>query len=69
VAAEIARNEKLVQKLRGQIEGKEKKLSTASFVEKAPADVVQRERESLTQLQEQRASVQAALENLSKLGK
>ena len=67
VAAEITRNEKLAQKLRGQIEGKEKKLSTASFVEKAPAEVVQRERESLTQLQEQLASVQAALENLRKL--
>ncbi|MCU0980723.1 MAG: class I tRNA ligase family protein, partial [Pirellulaceae bacterium] len=67
VPAEIARNEKLAQKLRGQIEGKEKKLSTASFVEKAPAKVVQSERESLGQLQEQLAAVQAALENLKQL--
>ncbi|HPM79098.1 MAG TPA: valine--tRNA ligase [Candidatus Anammoximicrobium sp.] len=67
VAAEIARNEKLTQKLRGQIVGKERKLSTASFVEKAPAEVVQRERESLKQLQEQLAAAQAALENLRKL--
>jgi valyl-tRNA synthetase len=67
VAAEIARNEKLAQKLRGQIEGKEKKLSTASFVEKAPAKVVQSERDSLAQLQEQLAAVQAALENLKQL--
>jgi valyl-tRNA synthetase len=67
VAAEIARNEKLVQKLRSQIEGKEKKLTTASFVERAPADVVQREREGLVQLQEQLASVHAALESLKKL--
>jgi len=67
VAAEIARNEKLVQKLRGQIEGKEKKLATASFVERAPADVVQREREGLVQLQEQLASVHAALDSLNKL--
>lgn len=69
VPAEIARNAKLAQKLRGQIEGKEKKLSTPSFVEKAPAEVVQRERESLAQLQEQLASVQATLENLKKLGR
>ncbi len=67
VAAEIARNEKLTQKLRGQIEGKERKLSTASFVEKAPAEVVQRERESVKQLQEQLSAAQAALENLRKL--
>ncbi len=67
VAAEIARNEKLAQKLRGQIEGKEKKLTNASFVEKAPPQVVQNERESLAQLQDQLASVQAALENLQKL--
>ncbi len=67
VAAEITRNEKLAQKLRVQIEGKQNKLSTASFVEKAPAEVVQRERDSLTQLQEQLASARAALENLTKL--
>ena len=67
VPTEIARNEKLTQKLRGQIEGKQKKLSTASFVEKAPAEVVQRERESLVQLQEQLAAVETALENLKKL--
>ncbi len=67
VAAEIARNEKLTQKLRGQVVGKERKLSTASFVEKAPAEVVQRERESLKQLQEQLSAAQAALENLRKL--
>ena len=66
VPAEIARNEKLAQKLLGQIQGKEKKLSTASFVEKAPAKVVQSERESLVQLQEQLAAVQATLENLRK---
>jgi valyl-tRNA synthetase len=67
VAAEIARNEKLVQKLAGQIAGKEKKLATASFVERAPAAVVQGERDSLAQLQEQRAAVLAALDHLKQL--
>ena len=53
VEAEIVRNEKLEQKLCGQIEGKQKKLSNAGFVERAPAEVVQREQESLVQLQQQ----------------
>jgi valyl-tRNA synthetase len=64
VDAEIARNEKLLQKLRGQIQGKEKKLANANFVDRAPAEVVQRERESLQQLGQQLATVQATLERL-----
>src|SRR5690606_30390129 len=52
VAKEIDRNTKQEQKLLGLIEAKEKKLSSAAFVDKAPADVVQKERESLTQLKE-----------------
>ncbi|MEZ6110626.1 MAG: class I tRNA ligase family protein [Pirellulaceae bacterium] len=64
VAAEIERNEKLREKLLGQIGGKEKKLSNASFVDRAPADVVQKERDSLADLQSQLATVEAALETL-----
>ena len=64
VDAEIARNEKLEAKLNGLIQGKDKKLANAGFVERAPAEVVQRERESLEQVKEQLASVQAALDNL-----
>jgi valyl-tRNA synthetase len=66
VEAEIARNEKQEEKLKSQIGGKEKKLSNASFVQRAPADVVQRERDSLVQAKEQLASVQVTLENLRK---
>ncbi len=64
VGAEIARNEKQGQRLLGQIQGKEKKLANANFVERAPAEVVERERNSLAQLKEQLASVQAILANL-----
>jgi valyl-tRNA synthetase len=64
VSAEIERNEKLEQKLRSQIQGKESKLANAGFVQRAPADVVQRERESLAQLHGQLATVQAALTKL-----
>ncbi len=67
VPAEIDGKEKLEQKLLGQIRSKEGKLSNAGFAERAPADVVQRERESLAQLQEQLAAVQAALAELRRL--
>ena len=64
VDAEIARNEKQQQKLQGQIKGKEKKLANGNFVDRAPADVVQRERDSLVQLREQLESVESALASL-----
>ena len=47
VPAEIARNEKEEQKLLGLIKGKESKLSNASFVERAPPEVVAAERQAL----------------------
>ncbi len=62
--AEIARNEKLLQKLDGQIQAKQKKLANEAFVQRAPAHVVQNERDGLAQLEQQRATVQAALANL-----
>ena len=64
--AEIERNEKLKQELMGMIQGKEKKLANESFVQRAPADVVQRERDSLAELKEQLKSVLAALDELRK---
>jgi valyl-tRNA synthetase len=68
VAAEIARNTAQEKKLVGLIEGKQKKLANASFVEKAPPDVVQNERESLLQLQQQLAAVRQSLAELSNAG-
>jgi valyl-tRNA synthetase len=64
VAKEIDRNEKEAQKLQGLIVAKEKKLSNASFVDRAPADVVEKEREGLAQLKEQLEAVQSALGDL-----
>ena len=66
VGAEIAKNEKEEQRLIGQIKGKESKLSNESFVSRAPANVVQAEREGLAQYQEQLASVRATLALLRK---
>jgi valyl-tRNA synthetase len=66
VPAEIAKNEKEEQKLLGLIKGKEAKLGNASFVDRAPAAVVETERAGLAQYQEQLASVRAALVTLRK---
>ena len=67
VGAEKARNQKQLQKLEGMIVGKEKKLSNPNFVDRAPADVVQRERESLVQLKQQLDSVKSALDALEQM--
>jgi valyl-tRNA synthetase len=64
VSAEIARNEQQEKKLLGLIAGKEKKLSNEDFVAKAPADVVERERDSLAQLKQQLVTVRDALVEL-----
>ncbi|MDG2381869.1 MAG: valine--tRNA ligase [Pirellulaceae bacterium] len=64
VEAEIERNAKQESKLLGMISGKEKKLSNESFVQRAPAEVVQREQEGLETLKQQLASVREALEKL-----
>ena len=64
VEAEIERNEKLLQKLQGQIQGKQKKLANENFVARAPEEVVQREREGLMKLEEEVSSVAKSLETL-----
>jgi valyl-tRNA synthetase len=66
VGAELAKNEQEEKKLLGFIKAKETKLANESFVARAPASVVQAERDGLAQLQEQLASVRAALAALRK---
>jgi valyl-tRNA synthetase len=66
VGAELAKNEQQEQKLVGLIKAKEGKLKNESFVSRAPANVVQAERDSLAQLEEQLASVRATLAALRK---
>jgi valyl-tRNA synthetase len=66
VKAELAKNEKEEQRLLGQIKAKEGKLNNESFVSRAPASVVQAERDGLAQFQEQLTSVRAALAALRK---
>jgi valyl-tRNA synthetase len=64
VDAEIARLEKELGKLTQNATAKETKLANANFTGRAPAEIVQRERDSLAQLNNQAASVQAALGKL-----
>jgi valyl-tRNA synthetase len=66
VEAETLRLEKQLERLSGMIAGKEKKLSNTSFVDKAPAAVVLKERESLQQLREQLDNVRTSLAALGK---
>ena len=53
VEAEIARKKQEMEKLAGFIAAKEKKLENKNFVDRAPAEVVQKERDSLNDLQSQ----------------
>ena len=61
VHAEITRNEQQEQKLTGMVQGKEKKLANDNFLQRAPADVVQRERDTLAELKAQLKSVESTL--------
>jgi len=63
--AELARLEKQAGRLAKGISGIEKKLASEGFLTKAPADVVQRERQRLGGLKEELAAVKASLEALS----
>ncbi len=65
-AAELAKSEKEREKLREMIAAKDKKLQNASFVDRAPADVVQRERDSLKEMQERLASIEQFITQLEK---
>ncbi len=65
VEAERARKAQEMAKLDTMIESKKKKLSNKSFVEKAPAAVVEKERESLRELEAQRDAAAAVLARLA----
>jgi valyl-tRNA synthetase len=66
--AEKARLAKEVGKLEGEISKVEKKLSNPKFVEKAPDEVVQGEREKVAESKEKLEKVQVALNRLAEIG-
>jgi valyl-tRNA synthetase len=65
VAAERAKKREEKAKIEARIASQEKKLANESFVQRAPAAVVEKEREALRALQEQHAATVAALERLA----
>ncbi|MEI8213987.1 MAG: valine--tRNA ligase [Planctomycetota bacterium] len=67
IAAEISRNEKLLANLIKQIQGKEGRLSNEAFVGKAPPDIIEKERQALSDLIAQRAATEQALERLKQM--
>jgi valyl-tRNA synthetase len=66
VVAELARKREDLAKLEARIAAQEKRLANESFVRRAPAAVVEKEREALRALQEQRAATAAAVEWLAR---
>jgi valyl-tRNA synthetase len=66
VAAELERNQKLLEKLEKQIQGKSQQLNNQSFISRAPAEIVEKERQGLLELERQRDSVRAAIEGLQR---
>ncbi len=64
VDAERKRNEQEKVRLEGLIAAKHKKLENASFVQRAPAAVVESERAALKELEDQYAAVNAVIERL-----
>ncbi|MDR0870768.1 MAG: valine--tRNA ligase [Planctomycetaceae bacterium] len=64
VPAEITKLEKELEKLDGLIESRNRKIADESFIAKAPAAVVAKERDALASLQQQRTSATEALAKL-----
>ena len=64
IAAEIARLSKELARIQGAMHGKMQQLGNEKFMERAPADVIAKEKGALAQLREQESSIQAALQEL-----
>ena len=69
VGAEIARKTKELAQLEQRIAGKQRQLANEKFVERAPAEVIEKERAALAQLNELKAATEAALAALQAAGK
>ncbi len=65
IEAEIARKKQELEKLEGLIATKRKKLENQNFIERAPAAVVQKEKDGLAELEDQHANTTAVLQRLA----
>jgi valyl-tRNA synthetase len=66
-AAEIARNRRQLEKLDKEMHAISAKLANPQFLERAPAEIVEKERGKARELGERRASLERSLERLSAL--
>jgi valyl-tRNA synthetase len=65
IEAERTRLLKEMERVRREMDNLERKLSNASFVERAPKDVVEENRRRLADYHDQAAKLRAALDRLS----
>jgi len=68
IEAEIARKTQEREKLEKLIAAKQKKLENKNFTERAPEAVVQKERDSLAELESRHAATISVLEQLTAAG-
>jgi valyl-tRNA synthetase len=68
VKAELAKKREELKRLDGMIAAKQKKLANEGFVSRAPAEVVEKERAGLRDLQSQHETVTAVIERLVNAG-
>ncbi|HUE39645.1 MAG TPA: class I tRNA ligase family protein, partial [Candidatus Binatia bacterium] len=66
-AAEIARNQKQLEKLDKEMRGITAKLANPQFLERAPSEVIDKEREKQRELAERRAAIERNLARLATL--
>ncbi len=63
-AAEVKRLEKQLAEKRKFVQGMQAKLDNANFVQNAPAEVVQQQREKVAEVQQQIATIEANIREL-----
>jgi valyl-tRNA synthetase len=65
LAAERARIGKELARITGEVESRTRKLETPSFLERAPAEVIERERALQAELAEKKLRLERTLDSLS----
>jgi valyl-tRNA synthetase len=66
-AAEIARNRRQLEKLEKEMRAVASKLANPQFLDRAPAEIIEKEREKQRELMERRAALERNVERLSTL--
>ena len=67
IEGEVKRHEKKLEKLAKRIESVERKLANPKFTEKAPAEIIERERSALNELMANKEEILGQIESLKKI--